>query len=94
MAFVCIDEALFSDLRFKALVRELDEDDGLGEKIAMALCLRAFMVAQKYWRENNSYIPANIWRLLDGGHLLIKFELAIKDEDGSVYVKGSQNCKR
>jgi hypothetical protein len=94
MAQVRVDESLLNDPRFKKIVREFQSDiDILSleecEEIALGRCLRAFWLAQKYWRDGRRLVPAEVWDLA-GLEKLENAKLADRNSDG-IYVRGARD---
>jgi hypothetical protein len=83
MARVNVEEKLFTDNRFKALVRRIGDEDR-----AVGMMIRAFRLAQTFWGQDRGLIPLDLWNMHDL-HILIDCLLAEKRDTG-VYVKGSE----
>lgn len=77
-----IDSEIRNDPRFRALARAVGD-----EACALLLCFDAWTTAQRYWRQERSYIPEDVWRI-GGFEPLEKAGLAER-RDGGVYCKGS-----
>lgn len=89
-----VDECLLNDVRFKALVELYQSVYGdmpvrFLEDLALGECIRAFWLAQKYWRDDRSLVPKAIWKLAKHDYLL-RVGLALEKEDG-IYVCGSMS---
>lgn len=83
MARINIEDDLKDDARFLKLVKLLDYEPALGAMI------RVWVVAQKYWKKNKSFIPKDEWEKQDLNNAVIQVGLAQKKETG-IYVCGSE----
>lgn len=83
MARINIEEKLFSDARFKALVRKLGH-----ERHATGMLVDAYILGQRYWAKDRSLIPIAEWKLAD---LDVLFEVFLAEQRGEyVYIKGAE----
>jgi hypothetical protein len=83
MARLVLDDSLFTDPRFRALARAVGEDS------AIAKCVRAFRIAQRYWADNQQLVPEQLWNLEECDELF-EVHLAERRDDG-IYVRGSED---
>ncbi len=84
MARLNLEDKLFNDSRFRALMRRLGEKMAIGEWVLVA------RAAQEYWIKDRGLIPLNIWDLNEFSDELLRCELVEKRDDG-YYLKGSEN---
>ncbi len=84
MARINLEDGLFSDGRFRVLIRLL----GNNEDRAIGHVVRAWFLAQKYWFEGMKVIPLKIWQASDL-QPLIDADLA-EERDGGIYCRGAQ----
>lgn len=84
MARINIEDSLFRDARWLKLIVKL----GCEHK-ALGIITSAWMLAQRNWLKHGS-IPPNAWP--NDLNILVDVELASKNEDGSVYIKGSKKA--
>ncbi len=90
-----VDECLLNDVRFRAIVKSYRADpanegclsDEDCEDLALARCVRAYWLAQKYWRDDRKLIPAKIWDMANLASL-VTYELAEVRDEG-IYVRGA-----
>lgn len=82
MARINIEDSLFKDDRFFDLCLKLGS-----KRLALGTLLEAWILAQKHWIKFKC-IPAIAWK--NDLNVLIEVELAKRQEDGSVYIKGSE----
>lgn len=82
MARLNVEDAFFSDPRFRLLVKLVGDEDK-----AAGLCLRAWFLGQKYWSKAHKTIPDTVWKAAEL-EPLVAVDLAEKRADG-VYVRGS-----
>lgn len=84
MARINIEDSLFKDKRWiNLLIKCGDRHKALG------LLADAWILAQIHWLKHKC-IPAKAWS--EDLEILIQVELATRRNDGTVYVKGSQNA--
>lgn len=84
MARINIEDSLFKDARWwKLIIKVGCQYKGLG------YLTKAWILAQEHWIEYGN-VPSKAWpEELD---ILIEMELAVRNDDGSVYVKGSKKA--
>jgi hypothetical protein len=85
VARLTIEECWWTDPRRSALGRLVG-----GEDTADVIAVRAWKVAQEYWKRNRLPVPQDIFDCLQGAAELIQVKLAVVRDDG-VYVRGSSD---
>lgn len=83
MARINIEDKIWADSRFKALITCLG-----GEEVAIGRLVRAWRIAQEWWTKDQQLIPESIWDLNGLGQELFQVMLARKTDDG-IYVSGA-----
>lgn len=91
MARINVDDDWFIDIlgRRAKLTRLVAEGPALPEDVADGMALRAWRLAQRYWKESRSLIPLEVFQQAGLG-LLIEADLAVINPEG-VYVRGTKN---
>lgn len=82
MARINIDDELYSDVRFRTLIRKLGDEDK-----AIGMLVRFWFAAQQYWADGQKLIPHKLFEA-DGLGPLLEVDLA-EIRDGGVYAKGA-----
>jgi len=85
MARINIEDSLFKDVRFTKLIIQMGSLE-----TALGCMVRAFIVAQEFWKNGKRPIPKEEWDKHCLAPLLISVGLATETEDGSIYVSGSE----
>ncbi len=83
MARVNVEDDLFSDPRFRVLVRIVGDEDK-----AIGMCVRAWLLAQRYWANGNKLVPKKIWTAA-GLAPLHEVDLAEERANGT-YCRGTE----
>jgi hypothetical protein len=83
LARINIEDSFFSDQRFRVLARLIGD-----ETRAIGVCVQAWFLAQKYWKEGRQLVPRALWDKC-GFAPLIDAELAEVQAEG-VYCRGSK----
>lgn len=84
MARINIDDSLFNDPRFMDLVQRL------GPEVAIGSLVLAYKCAQRFWVPRLLPIPSDQFRLSKLRQEIIEVGLAEIRENGSVYIKGTE----
>lgn len=83
MARINIEDCWWTDPRRSALIKAVGS-----EELADGIAIKAWRVAQTFWKTNKGLVPSNIFRTLSNAAELISSGLAeVRGE--SVYVRGS-----
>lgn len=84
MARINIEDSIYMDTRFLNLIRICHSIDE-----AMGALVRAFSVAQQFWKRDKGLIPKEVWKIQMLNLKLIEVGLVIEKEHG-FYVVGSE----
>lgn len=85
MPRINIEDSIHDDDRFFRLAMALGSREA-----AIGTMYFAWRLAQKYWMQGKAPIPAGEWEKINHQLYLLDTGLAKKNEDGSVYVSGSE----
>lgn len=91
---VNIEGSLWSDPRFVKL------SEKIGRRLAIAVVVEAWVLAQEYWGRGQQLIPASLWEISDFPDALIEVGLVEKKPEG-YYARGArerfqwlQDCRK
>lgn len=85
MPRINIEDSLFKDRRYINLILLVGDADK-----ALGMIVNAWVVAQVFWMKNKSPIPEKEFAKHSLSSALIECGLATKNEDGSIYMRGSE----
>lgn len=84
MARLTIEECWWTDPRRSALIRLLGS-----EEQADYVAIRAWRLAQEFWKHDRKLVPKSLFDMLPGSKELLQVGLADYPQDGFIYVRGS-----